>query len=251
MMTPEEKFIFDLDGYLVVKNALNADQLKELNDIADNRSAGNFNDVQEFRVEEVSKWGSPCLALVDLDTTLPYMLELLGPNVRLDHDYCLFMRKLDQQRHGLHGGPYGGTHLEADHWYRYHDGVIRNGLTVFTFCLAAAGPGDGGFTCIPGSHKSGFVPGIPPEVKGLQVDAHYISQPVLEAGDCLIFTEALIHGTRKWTAEHERRALLYKFSPGHSSWSPRYPDADSYPGISERQRQIMAPPSIGSRPAVS
>jgi len=249
-MTPEEKFIFDLDGYLVVKNALSPALLDELNALADEASDGKFNDMQEFRVDEVSKWGAPCLRLVDLETTLPYMLELLGPNVRLDHDYCLFMRQLDAQPRGLHGGPYGGTHPEGDHWYRYTDGVIRNGLTVFTFCLAPAGPGNGGFVCIPGSHKSNLVHNIPPEVKLLQLDAHYVRQPVLEAGDCLIFTEALVHGTRKWTAEHERRGLLYKFSPGHSSWSDRNYDPDSYPGITERQRKLMAPPSVGKHPVI-
>jgi hypothetical protein len=250
-MTPEEKFIFDLDGYLVVKNALNPAQINELNLLGDEASAGNFGEGEEFRVNGVSKWGAPCLALADLETTLSYMLELLGPNVRLDHDYCLFMRKLDQQRNGLHGGPYGGTHPEADHWYRYRDGVMRNGLTVFTFALTPAGPGDGGFACIPGSHKSNLVESIPSEVKQLKQDAHYVCQPVLEAGDCLIFTEALVHGTLRWTAEHERRSLLYKFSPGHSAWSGHYYDADSYPGISERQRKLMAAPSVGQHPIIS
>ena len=33
-----------------------------------------------------------------------------------------------------------------------------------------------------------------------------------KAGDAVIFTETLTHGTLPWTAAHERRALLYKFS---------------------------------------
>ena len=65
-MTPEERFIFDLDGYLVVKNALSPTQVEELNALADERSEGNFNEWEEFRVDDVSKWGAPCLALVDL-----------------------------------------------------------------------------------------------------------------------------------------------------------------------------------------
>ena len=34
-MTPEEKFIFDLDGYLVVKNVLTPAEVDELNALAD------------------------------------------------------------------------------------------------------------------------------------------------------------------------------------------------------------------------
>ena len=38
---------------------------------------------------------------------LPYLIELLGPNVRLDHDYPIFMNG-DENRGGLHGGEDGG-----------------------------------------------------------------------------------------------------------------------------------------------
>ena len=41
---------------------------------------------------------------------------------------------------------------------------MRNGLCVVTFFLAPAAEGDGGFACIPGTHKSNFLTGIPREV---------------------------------------------------------------------------------------
>jgi ectoine hydroxylase-related dioxygenase (phytanoyl-CoA dioxygenase family) len=53
--------------------------------------------------------------------------------------------------------------------------------------------------------------------------APYVIQPAVEAGDALFFTEALIHGTLPWRGTQERRALLYKFSPGYSAWSQKYP----------------------------
>ena len=34
---------------------------------------------------------------------MPYLPELLGLRFRIDHDYCLFMRRGDA-RGGLHGG---------------------------------------------------------------------------------------------------------------------------------------------------
>jgi ectoine hydroxylase-related dioxygenase (phytanoyl-CoA dioxygenase family) len=77
---------------------------------------------------------------------------------------------------------------------------------------------------------------------------HYVTQPPVEAGDALIFTEALIHGTMPWSADHERRALLYKYSPGHSAWSQKYYDQADYSDLTEQQRRIMAPPSVGNRP---
>ncbi len=137
---------------------------------------------------------------------------------------------------------------EADHWYRYHDGVIRNGLTVFTYCLSDNGPEDGGFCCIPGSHKTNLLNSIPREVLRHERRPHYVYQPQVSAGDVIVFTEALVHGTLRWNADHERRALLYKYSPGHSAWAQSYYNPADYPGATEQQLRIMAAPSVGSRP---
>lgn len=242
-MTPEETFQFDLEGYLVVKGVLGADELAELNAIADDPPGGW--DGPFYRTSRVSQWGPPYQALIDHPTLIPYFLELLGPKVRLDHDYCIFMRQ-GAPGGNLHGGssPQIGA---GDHWYQHHNGVMRNGLTVFTFNLTDAGPGDGGFGCIPGSHKSNFVNLLPDDVRKQERPAHYVRQVEAEAGDVIIFTEALMHGTIPWTGKGERRGLLYKYSPGHSSWSSQYYDADDYPNVTEQQRRFLAPPFIGQR----
>jgi hypothetical protein len=72
----------------------------------------------------------------------------------------------------------------------------------------------------------------------------------------IIFTEALTHGTWPWTAEHERRSMLVKYTPGHISWVENIPDArrieQEHPEITytERQRALLTPPSASGRPAV-
>ena len=50
-----------------------------------------------------------------------------------------------------------------------------------------------------------------------------------------------------WTANAERRSLLYKYSPGHSSWSRHYYDMDDYTDLTDQQRRFLAPPFIGER----
>ena len=83
-------------------------------------------------------------------------------------------------------------------------------------------------------------------------DAPYVLQPAVAAGDVLIFTEALVHGTMPWTAEHERRALLYKYSPGHSAWDRDGYDLADYRSfhLTERRRRIMQPPHVGGHQPV-
>ncbi|MEC7227866.1 MAG: hypothetical protein VXW00_13420, partial [Candidatus Latescibacterota bacterium] len=68
-----------------------------------------------------------------------------------------------------------------------------------------------------------------------------------QAGDVVIFTETLTHGTLPWNGAHERRALLYKFSPGSLAYGSGahavdYPD---YIGdMSEEERAVMEAPHL-------
>ena len=235
-MTPEEKFTFDLEGYIVIEKVLTADEVTELNDLIDlNFETYPTGGPEPGREVSLLSWGTPIKNLIDHPRILPYLIELLGPRVRLDHDYGMFMRPGDRLG-GLHGGR-GGTH-----WYHYRNGDMDNGLTVVTYYLSDNPEGAGGFACVPGSHKSNFsVSEIPEDVCAFERPAHYVRQPVVQAGDALIFTEATIHGTLPWRAEHERRALLFKYSPGHSSWALDY--YDDVDGLTEQQQRMMASPS--------
>jgi phytanoyl-CoA dioxygenase PhyH len=243
-MTDEEQFSFDLEGYLIVKQALTADEVTVLRATAIQNYPAAADRPTYRRIFGASSWGAPYHALIDHPKIIPYLFQLVGPKFRLDHDYCLFMSKggRDQDLHG------GATRHNPDHWYTYRDGVIRCGLTVVTFFLTHAHPGDGGFCCIPGSHKSNFLAQLPKDVRSYQRIPHYLVQPPVEAGDAIIFTEGLIHGTIPWTAEHERVVVLYKYTPGHSAWMSRYYDLNNYAGLTDQQKRILAPPSVGGRP---
>ena len=240
-MTNEEKFIVDLEGYLVIKNVLTEDEIMEMNQIIDDGD----------RNGPPSRWGKLFNKLIDHPKILPYLIELIGPSVRLDHDYAIFMQN-GSSGGGLHGGEDGGRPggNEGDHWYKCRDGVIRNGLCVIAYNLAPVKSGDGGFACIPGSHKSNFLRNLPDDVRRFKRQVRYVVQPEVEVGDVVFFTEALIHGTMPWTAEGERRSLLYKYSPGHSAWSGNYYSLNDYEELSERQELMLAPPSIGGRPSI-
>lgn len=242
-MTDEEKFAFDLEGYLILRQLMSPDEVAALGALA--REKFLPAEPATYRREFwASRWAPSFQALIDHSRVLPYLDELVGPKFRLDHDYCIFMSKggRDQDLHG------GATTGNPDHWYSYRDGVIRCGLTVVTFCLTPARAGDGGFCCVPGSHKSNFLDSLPRDVRRYERLPHYVVQPVVEAGDAIVFTESLIHGTIPWSAEHDRLALLYKYSPGHSAWMNHYYDPNDYPNLTPQQRRILAPPSVGERP---
>ena len=240
IMTDEEKFQFDLQGYVVIRDVLSQEECTELSALADSVWPEQDDDGLLRRTEDISRWHPRFLDLIDHPKVLPYLVELIGSRLRIDHDYCIFM-KAGAARNALHGGP---RIFETDHWYHYSDGVIRNGLTVATWALTDARVGHGGFVCVPGSHKTNFLKAFPDDVRRFERTSDYVVQPELLAGDVLIFTEALIHGTSTWTADHERRTLLYKYSPPHSTWRKKPFDVSAYPDATEQQLRLMAPPSV-------
>ena len=65
------------------------------------------------RTEDISRWHPSFLNLIDQPKVLPYLIELIGSRLRIDHDYCIFM-KAGAVRNSLHGGP---RIFETDHWY--------------------------------------------------------------------------------------------------------------------------------------
>jgi hypothetical protein len=245
-LTSEQKFLFDLEGYIVLPGVLSAAECDSLSNLADQAWPRRSEDGPFRRTESVSLWGRPFLDLMDHPKVLPVLVELIGSRLRIDHDYCIFMEK-GAAAMEIHGGP---RRIETDHWYYYSDGIMRNGLTVATFALTDSREGDGGFVCVPGSHKTNFMQHLPEPVRQHRQLPHYVRNPPMSRGDVLIFTEALMHGTRPWQADQERRALLYKYSPPHSTWRIKPYVIEDYPEATAQQRRLMAPPSVENHPKV-
>ena len=267
-MDQYEKYFFDLNGYLVVPDALSAQEVAQCNEAIDSNP-----DRMRERPEEQSlsgesrtlkgqqgrgdlggmltwakPWCDPFRHLLAHPVIVPYLVELLRDGFRLDHLYGIIMRA-GTEGHVLHGG---GTADDLTHFYQYHNGRMRCGLTVVAWALTDCGPGDGGFACIPGSHKSNYP--APRDVIVLDKDIGVVEQVEAKSGSAIIFTEALTHGTMPWKASHDRRSILYKYSPGPLTYSKSYLPTgveDALEEFTPEQRAILEPPYRANRPSVN
>ena len=108
--------------------------------------------------------------------------------------------------------------------------------------LALLGTLSSGFVGVLGSHKACINSYKPP------LDSPLVTNPALKAGDMLIFTEALVHGTVRWKSTQRRRSLLYKYSPGYSTWA-KAENLDAYLDMAQNdvQRDLLRPPYVGTR----
>jgi len=239
-MTPQERYLFDLQGYLVVPDALSAEQVTQLNRIMDGRVAEAVDpNATRHRWMSMLNWGDAYRDLIDNPRILPYLEEIIGQQIRLDHDYSDLIRN----GHGpigctLHGG---GAPFDPCMFSTQRDNRMFNGLTVVAYNLKDVNPGDGGFGCVPGSHKSNYP--IPQEWLELSNPHNVVKRVTAPAGSAVIFTEALTHGTLPWMGKNERRTLFYKYSPACISWSANYYEEKNYPGLTDRQKALLEAPN--------
>jgi hypothetical protein len=239
-MNEHERYLFDLQGFLTVPNALSAAELEQLNRVLDEQIARQVApDAATHRFGNLLDWGPDYRSLIDNPRITPYLEELVDRRFRLDHDYAdLIRRGKGPIGTSLHGG---STPFDPSQYYHVHNGRIHNGLTVVAYNLRDVHPGDGGFGCVPGSHKSNFpFPGEWRELDTLQPFMRAVTGP---AGTAIIFTEALTHGTLPWRGSGERRTIFFKYSPYPISWSARYYDADAYEDLTDSQRAILEAPN--------
>ncbi|MBF2067628.1 MAG: phytanoyl-CoA dioxygenase family protein [Calothrix sp. C42_A2020_038] len=239
-MTELERYLFDLQGFIVVENALNSDQIAVLNLYLDKqKQLQELQNVSRYRFDSLLSWGKPFRDLIDNPRIISHLCELLG-EFRLDHDYVhIIGQGVGPVGSLLHGG--GNPH-DPCQYYEFKHGKMYNGLTAVAYELNDVNQGDGGFSCIPGSHKSNYP--LPQSWQNLETPHSCVKTVSVKAGSAIIFTEALTHGTAPWNGQHERRTLFYKYSPQFTAWARYYYNADDFPDLTPLQRRILRIPGL-------
>jgi Phytanoyl-CoA dioxygenase (PhyH) len=235
-----DRYLFDLQGYLAIPGALSASALARLNELVDEAIATETApDMRTHRFGDLLDRDVAFRDLIDVPAVTSVLTEVLGPDFRLDHTYADVIRSGDGPIGTvLHGG---AVPFRSSEYYTVSNGQIRSGLVAVAFNLKDVGPDDGGFACVPGSHKSAFP--FPRDWKQLAELHPCVRRVTGPAGTAIVFTEAMVHGTLPWRGQDERRTAFYKYSPAALSWAAGYYDADDYPGLTDQQRAILEPPN--------
>ena len=224
-MTEEEKYYFDLRGYLIVRHALSPEEVEACNAAIDafadqirvdeSHLSGNSSVLHgnQGRLELTGMlgWPQPHRSHFRSQLVHPIVVsrlnELCGKGFRLDHGPLLIGANAGAEGFLLHGS---GEPFSHANWYHTQNGrIFCRGVTV-AWQLADVGVGDGGFAIVPGSHKSQFR--CPNGIRTVEDDGDLVIQPEMKAGDVLFFAETATHGTMPWTAKHQRRSILYKYA---------------------------------------
>jgi ectoine hydroxylase-related dioxygenase (phytanoyl-CoA dioxygenase family) len=264
-MTDREKYFYDINGYLVVRDFLTPAEVDALNAAFDanrhrmtedrnsntggsptlaGRKRGYFDGMLTWE----QPWCQPFRDLLAHPKIIPYLNTLHGRGWRMDHSPFALFSTAGEEGLILHGPGHNYFGLAA---YHYKNGQMRTGMVVFQYQLADVNEGDGGFCCIPGSHKANYP--LPAAVRNYQEDQDWVVNPACKKGDLLIFDEATTHGTLPWKAAHERRSLLYRYSPHYLHYAGGY-HITTFPAwveeLTEAQRAVLEPPYHYNRPVI-
>ena len=273
-MTDKERYYWDLVGHLVLPGVLTPDEVAAANealDHADDRMA-NGKDAYSDSLRQTANAAWLDGHLVRTHANAPWMLmlepphcepfrkmlihpeivgrlrEMCGAGFRLDNGPVFIGGIVGTPIHMLHGA--GEPHKPSVSYDARNGTFFAGGVTV-AYLLADAGPDDGGFTCVPGSHKSRYP--IPPGVRTMEDEMGCVETPKVKAGGALFFMDgAQTHGARPWKAAHPRRTVLFKYacrtaarraSAIHDVDPEQQWDAEILEGMTPEQRAVMYGPS--------
>ena len=261
----EEKYYFDLRGYLVVRGALTGEEVDQCNAAIDHfadrisRYGGSLArgsttlSAQASRKQLTGMLGwptpyrEPFRRLLVHPTVVSRLNEFSGRGFRLDHGPLLIGADAGTEGHTLHGS---GEPMSPATWYHQQNGKIYcRGITV-AWQLADCGPGDGGFALVPGSHK--VQEATPAGIRSVEDAMGLVVQPVMEAGDVLFFAETATHGTLPWKGAQERRSVLYKYASRAAAravgkyFTPQSRYGDWVEELTAEQRAVLYGPGVHS-----
>ncbi|SVC61986.1 uncharacterized protein METZ01_LOCUS314840, partial [marine metagenome] len=168
----------------------------------------------------------------------PYLEEMLGTGFRLEG---LGIITMDEGAEGFWFHE-GGEPFDRSRGYLYRNGRMYSGMTNMAVQLTDVGPEDGGFACLPGSHRANFP--CPDDIRLYEAAQSRFAQIPAKAGDAILFVECLMHGTLPWRATHQRRSVIMRYNNGVTAegvmgtWTPP-PWLDE---LTDDQRAVISQP---------
>jgi ectoine hydroxylase-related dioxygenase (phytanoyl-CoA dioxygenase family) len=274
MLTPAQRYEFDLKGCLVLRQAVSADLVQRL-DRALARLEGRG--PEELPLNTVPSW-TPAIneyrlmGLLECDETFHELIDhpsLLGPARELVPQPCRLAEAYSITRLRGFGVP---LHSQPESDYRLTHAGPRTALLKCVVNLGDVGPEDGPMIVFEGTHKLD-VPFpfnlVHPDWKPTGVDGE-IEQIFLaeskdktkirwedipgyrelhvQAGDVILMTDDLWHGAKSLNSNRRRRTLYYSFVPYHyPNWHGIPYSKELKARVNASRRQLLAGPFVGTR----
>jgi hypothetical protein len=274
MNQQKEDYLFDLNGCRVIHQAVSTNDLREINAWIDEHPAtaadaavfergeqgtwiGNV-EVQSYMKEDGVNYqniieGGPVFErMIDHPSWIEDVRRYIGAGLG-GNNISLNENLINCRGQGGYIGMHSGGHLPFfTTLFRHHTGAWMVGQINIIVALTDIGPGDGCTTLVPGSHRShiphphyndaGADANKVVNYSGPATDAENMVEMHLKAGDALMFTDGLVHGSSARKKPGYRRTMLHRYCPAWVSTRWNYlASPELISRLTESRRQIVQP----------
>ena len=262
MVSDNDIYKFDLNGFVILKQALGSDFIASLDKDLDNipsiepgewhghiqreKYPENSTAARGTSYQQIYEAGESFRTLVDHPAYIEHVKKFVGNQDDFDSslaplyiDEC-FALKCEK---GEHIGLHSGGHLRTKRTqFRHSNGKFHCGQINVFIPLTDIGPGDGATLVLPASHKQNFK--LPNEFNTSEEARKSVGaiEVHLKKGDVLLFVDAICHGSVARINEGERKVVIYRYGP---AWgNSRYgflPSKQLLNSLTPEQRCIVQP----------
>ncbi len=240
--TQEQKYLFDMRGWLLVPGVLVGDELEEIQDF----SYRLRHEPDSIPAHERSPLGGPMQKLADHPNVVGFLNEFLA-HPALSSPECygfrmeschMFYRTVGDGSFGPHNGN-GMLRFPGDsHLYRCIPGRGYSGLTRIVWELNPVKYRQGGTLFVTGSHKAVYT--APDSLR--TPDSPIWDTYECPAGSLLFFTEALTHSTHQWTNEDNHRMAIFScYNTVNSKWHDWNPNPKLLEEMPPKRQTLFRP----------
>lgn len=263
MVSEREKYFFDLNGFLLLKGALSSEEVAEIHAAIDRLlpiepgewkgyvHGHNYGDDDGLNLQQIYEGGEPFERLIDHPAWIEKVKYFVGGADTFDYnhgplfiDECFANMRGPGEAIGLHSGGHEGTKRTQ---FRFYNGAFHCGQINILMALTDIGDGDGATMVIPASHKAHFPhpDHAKYQMRGEEPSVDKVEGAVeiqMDAGDALLFVDALSHGSAERVNPGDRRIIVFRYGPSWGSFRHGYQVSQALiDRLTPERRQIVRP----------
>ncbi|HKP73845.1 MAG TPA: phytanoyl-CoA dioxygenase family protein [Pyrinomonadaceae bacterium] len=214
-LKPEQRRAFDEDGYLVLRNTLDAETLERLREECDRLASSFLGKPEVLDKAEYNHLDlrpgllreKALFALVSHSTTVPLIVQLLSPNIHLHSTALIYKRPENPNAPTFRRGWHRDIRIPRD---LGHEHLPRVGIKV-CYCLTDFHQPRSGMTLLARKTHLRAEPLVIPkgEVDPLGVE---LSDLTLNAGDAFLFDNRIFHTATPNLSDRVSRVLMYGYA---------------------------------------
>ncbi|HTL52121.1 MAG TPA: phytanoyl-CoA dioxygenase family protein [Planctomycetota bacterium] len=215
LLTETQRRQFDEDGFLIVKGALNAEEIGRLIEAGDRLVATECTENRcDYETAAKTDGFRNCIAMDDAfipllchGKTVPLIVQLLSHNIQLATSHLIYKHPNPSGTPATHRDPKWHRDIQGTAQDLGHANIPRMEIKCAYYLTDLSTPNSGVTLMSPGSQKLKHALDIPAG----RVDPLRVAEPLLQAGDAILFENRTWHAGGANLSGRIRKTVMFGY----------------------------------------